>query len=286
MIIDAHYHLEERMQPLTALLEQMDKHKIGRIALIATQCDPLPWDMTSNTGSIFLRTLLDSRLREKGLQLYRSTVTADGKFNVLGKHYAIYPVPDNATVARAMQAHPDRFKGWIFVNPGAADPFPELEKWDTQPGWIGVKSHPFWHRYPVKLLDGVAGYCAEKHWPLLVHLGGDIECGDFRYLPERHPTLKIVYAHAGVPFYRELWNYARDQPNIFVDLSSDAYVDNRVRLTVIRQLGAQRCLVGTDGPYCNADHGKMVENILRLPITDADKECVLGGNFQALTGER
>ncbi len=285
MIIDAHYHLEERMQTLPQLLAQMDKHHIARIALIATMNDPFPWNVTTNTTSTFLRTLLDSRLRERGLHLYNSTVTADGKFDLLGKHYAIYPTPDNGLVVRAMQAHPGRFYGWIFVNPSAADPFAELERWVMQPGWIGVKSHPFWHRYPVKLLDPVAGYCAENGLPLLVHLGGDAERGDFRCLPDRHPKLKIVYAHAGIPFYRELWEYARDKPNIYVDLSADSYVDQRVRLAAIHTLGAQRCLAGTDGPYCNADHGKMVENIARLPITDAEKECVLGGNLERIRAE-
>jgi predicted TIM-barrel fold metal-dependent hydrolase len=286
MIIDAHYHLEERMQPLAQLLARMDKQNIQRIALIATVCDPLPWDTVTKGASVILRALLTSRLRGAGMKLYTDLVTVDGNFNVLGKHYGIYNMPDNSSVARAMQVHPDRFYGWIFVNPSASDPFAELGKWATRPGWIGVKSHPFFHRYPVKLLDAVAGYCAENNLLLLVHLGSDAERGDFRYLPDRHPKLKIVYAHAGLPFYREVWEYGRDHPNVFVDLSSDSYVNQRLRLAAIRALGARRCLAGTDGPYCNADHGKTVRQILRLPITDAEKECVLGGNFQSLITDR
>ena len=107
-----------------------------------------------------------------------------------------------------MHAHPDRLYGWIAVNPRAADACQEVAKWAGQPGWIGVKAHPFWHRYPVALLDEVAAYCSEKGMPLLLHLGADEGQGDFRYPPERHPRLKIVYAHAGVPFYGKLWEYA------------------------------------------------------------------------------
>ena len=167
-----------------------------------------------------MRSMLTGRMRGAGLGFYRSLVTADGQFNVLGSKYAIYELPDNEKVARILRAHPDRFYGWISVNPRASDACAEAERWAGQPGWIGVKSHPFMHRYPVALLDDVAGTCSERGVPLLVHLGAEGERADFRYLPDRHRELKIVYAHAGVPAYGALWGYARDQPNVYVDLSN------------------------------------------------------------------
>jgi predicted TIM-barrel fold metal-dependent hydrolase len=155
-----------------------------------------------------------------GVLLYKTTVTRKGKFSALGTTFSIYEIPDNESVARTMQAHPDRFYGWIFVNPWVTDQLIELEKRANEPGWIGVKTHPFWHRYAVRMLDDVAGYCTERDWPLLMHLGGDEERGDYRYLPERHPGLKVLYAHAGVPFYREVWEYIREKNNLFIDLSN------------------------------------------------------------------
>lgn len=91
-----------------------------------------------------------------------------------------------------------------------------------------MKAHPFWHRYAVRMLDDVAAYCTERNWPLLIHLGGDEERGDYRYLPERHPKLKILYAHAGVPFYQQVWEYVREKHNVFIDLSNPVYVDDGV----------------------------------------------------------
>jgi len=282
MIVDAHYHLEERMETVDRLLGQMDRHGIDRVALIATMVDPLYLGGMAERASVVMRKALAGRWRGLGLLMYRTTVTARGKFSALGKTYPIYDTPDNESVARAMQAHPDKFYGWIFVNPSATDPFAELEKWAAQPGWIGVKSHPFWHRYPVAMLDDVAAYCDEKGWPLLVHLGGDQERGDYRYLPGRHPSLKVLYAHAGVPFYRQVWDYAKGKDNVFVDLSSPSYVDRQLRLCAIKALGAEKCLHGTDGPYGHAGQGRMVGEILRLPLSDADKERILGDNFREM----
>jgi len=279
MIIDAHYHLEERIQTVGELLAQMDQHDVARAALIPAPVGPIHMGKFIARFAAVGRKALMSRLRGLGLFLYRSTVTSDGRLSVGGKTYSIHPMPDNESVARVMQAHPDRFYGWIFVNPSAADPLAEVEKWAGQPGWIGVKSHPFWHCYPVALLDDVAAYCSDRGWPLLVHLGGDQERGDYGYLPERHPKLKLVYAHAGVPFYRDVWDVAKDRDNVFVDFSSPIYVDEPVRLGAIETLGAARSLYGTDGPYGHADQGHMIQDILRLPLSDADKERILGGNF-------
>jgi len=282
MIVDAHYHLEERLEPVDELLQQMDRHGIDRVALIPAVNEPAQVEGIAAMAGPLLPKLLMSRLPHLGLRLYRSPVTADGKLSVLGTTYRIYDAPDNERVGHVVRAHPDRFFGWIFVNPSLADPIVELERWSRQPCWIGVKSHPFMHRYPVALLDDVAAYCEDQAWPLLVHLGGDQERGDFTYLPDRHPRLNIIYAHAGVPFYREVWDYARDKHNVFVDLSGPVYVSDQIRLGVVRALGPEKCVHGTDGPYLHADQGSMLDRVLRLPISDSEKERILGGNFMEM----
>lgn len=289
MIIDAHYHLEERMETVDRMLDQMNRHGISRIALIPTMQDPIRFGRIFDKPGAVMRKALTGRWRSAGLLLYRSGVTADGKLRLLNKRYPIYDEPDNESVARVMQAHPDRFCGWIFVNPRVADPMAEVEQWVGKPGWIGVKTHPFMHRYPVAMLDDVAAYCGDRGLPILLHLGGDRERGDYRYLPERHPKLKILYAHAGVPFYGELWDYAKKKDSVFVDLSSPL-LDGPLRLRVVKALGAEKCLYGTDGPYGYPDtdglydHGKILNEILQWPLSEADKERIMGGNFIQITG--
>jgi predicted TIM-barrel fold metal-dependent hydrolase len=282
MIVDAHYHLEERIETVDMLIDQMDQHSIDRVALIATMLDPFDAGDEGAAGAAQMREALLGNARDLGLTFYNSMLTDDGDFSLFGDTYRVYATPDNASVARVMQAHPDRFYGWVFVNPSAADPIEETDRWTRLPGWIGVKSHPFWHRYAVAALDDVAAYCSEKNWPLLIHLGGDDERGDYRYLPERHPRLRVLYAHAGVPFYREVWDYAKSSDNVFLDLSSPAYVDQSMRLEIINTVGADKCLYGTDGPYDCPDHGRILEEIRQLPLSDAEKERILGGNFVEL----
>jgi predicted TIM-barrel fold metal-dependent hydrolase len=139
------------------------------------------------------------------------------------------------------------------------------------------------------MLDDTAAYCAERGLPMLVHLGGTQERGDYRFLPERHPKTSIIYAHAGVPHYSRIWDYVRAKDNVFVDLSGP-YCDEPMRRAAVRDLGPDKCIYGTDGPYGYPgtdglyDHGAILEEIERLPISDSNKEKVVAGNFMELVG--
>jgi len=289
MIIDMHYHLDENMEPMARLLAQMDKFHIDRIALVSQMVEPFHVQGFAEKLSNFVRVLLTGFWYRLGLLAYESTVTKSGKFSILGKTYNIDQLPDNKTVAAAVAAHPDRFYGWFFINPSKEDSVAEMEKRLETKGWVGVKCHPFWHRYPVDLLDDAAALCSEKGIPLLIHIGGKKDNGDFRYLPERHPKLNIIYAHAGVPHYRRFWEYAKPKKNVFTDLSSP-YLNAPLRLAAMKAMGPEKCMYGTDGPFGypaddgGYDHGAILEEIQQFPISTKEKEMISGQNFADLIG--
>ncbi|RJP85243.1 MAG: amidohydrolase [Desulfobacteraceae bacterium] len=290
MIIDMHYHLDERMETMDRLLTQMDRHRIDRVALIAQVVDPFHVEGVAERLAHLVRNMLRGFWRRLGLLAYESTVTKSGKFSILGKTYPIYELPDNRIVADAIKTHPDRFYGWFFINPAKQDAVAALEKNLETPGWIGAKCHPFWHRYPISRLDDAAALCSQRGLPLLIHLGGKKENGDFKYLPDRHPNLKIIYAHAGVPHYQHLWDHIKTKKNVTIDLSSP-YLDEPLRRAAVSALGPEKCLYGSDGPFGypaaddhGYDHGAIMDEINRLPISTKDKEGILGKNFKDLAG--
>jgi len=287
MIADAHYHLDPRLESVEQLLAQMQVHAIGRVALIAAPCDPLQVGRAGAAFVRFMRRALEGGAPRLGRILYRSTVHRSGRVSFLSPSAPIYPEPDNDAVERAFSAHPHKFVGWIFHNPSAKPPVEEAERRFRNPGWIGVKAHPFWHRYPVAALDDVAALCQERDKPMLVHLGAGAGRGDFRRLPKRFPRLKLVYAHAGIPWYGTLWDDAIRRENVFVDLSSP-YLDKALRHRALRALGASRCLYGSDGPYGypgrdgGYDHGAILRQISQAGLAAQDLDRVLGGNFNSL----
>ncbi len=290
MVIDCHMHYEPELFSLDRMLDAMDRHGVERTALIATMVEPfsLVGRPKTTAGNLMRASLLHANAL--GQVFYQSTLSSKGYFILLGQKYSIYNEPDNASVAGAMEQHPDRFLGWIFVNPASStEPLSEIERWSSNPGMIGVKAHPFWHRYPVEMLDGTARWCSENDYPLLMHLGCRGGSGDYRLLPEKYPDLKVLFAHAGIPYYKALWDYIKDRKNVFVDLSSP-YLDRRLAAAAVEFLGPDKCLYGTDGPYGGQaegedyDYGLIKGWIEGLPLTSAARGKIFADNFESIRG--
>jgi len=291
-MIDSHFHLDESIVTLPGLIAGMDAAGVERVALIPRLCPPISLSFPFAQLSPFLARLIH---REAGLvqrgaaAFYRSMVKADGTVDVGGKRYPVIPQPPNQEVRDAVSHHPDRFWGWTFVNPaGPENPISEIEKSLKVPGMIGVKAHPYWHNYPVAKLTDAAAMAAEKGLPFLIHLGAD-DHGDFKLLPERFPKLKIIYAHAGIPYAAAVCAYAREKKDVYVDLSCTAYVDQKAAALAVGRAGAGKCLFGTDGPYFHVmgdrfDYGPTVKIIRGLGLSREDLERVEKNNFLEIIG--
>ncbi len=286
MVIDCHMHYDPTFYPLDRMLAGMDANGIDKTALIGVMVEPFPLyqKMRQASGAVMRHSLMHANA--VGRIMYGSTLKRSGHFFLMGSRYRIYDRIDNSAVAAAVAAHPDRFMGWIFVNPAVSDPMEEIERWTAAPGMIGVKAHPFWHRYPVSKLEGAAAWCRDAGYPMLIHLGTGAN-GDYRLLPDRFPGLKVIYAHAGIPYYRRLWPYVKEHPGVHVDLSSP-YLDAALVRQAVNALGVDKCLYGTDGPYGHQlpgeeyDYGWIKSWLTALPLKSGERERLLGGNILSL----
>jgi predicted TIM-barrel fold metal-dependent hydrolase len=250
--------------------------------LIPCMNDPLPHTPDGLLG--LLRRLSRSRLGRSVVNaIHRSTLTADGNLKLNRKLYRIYSQPDNDSVAQLLERHPRALMGWIFLNPRASDNvLDELERYRHVPGMVGLKLHPHWHDYPIELARPLLARANDLALPVLIHLGhGDH--GDYRSIAESYPRIKLICAHAGIPFYDELWKYAQRRSNLYVDLSSPYLNEDLVRAAV-KVMGPQRCLYGTDSPYGfqsegSYDYGHIRGWVERLPISEAERAAIFSDNF-------
>ena len=148
---------------------------------------------------------------------------------------------------------------------------------------IGIKLHPHWHDYQTSLLGPILRRAEELRLPVLVHLGFRGR-GDFRTMCREHPGLTLIAAHAGFPFYDDLWRYRRECPNLHVDLSSP-YIDEPLARAAVAAMGPERCLYGTDAPYGfhqgdgSYDYGEIKRWVERMPVSSTEVERMLGANF-------
>ena len=286
MTIDCHYHLEPRIQSPENLISKMDQYGIDKAALIPCMSDPIP-----HPPEFLLQVMrfILTRGSVRGIaKKLMNRFNSHGDILLPKGPLPIYTDPDNSRVARMMETYPDRFLGWIFVNPrGENDPVKEYKKWKNIKGYIGVKAHPYWHQYPPSRLMPIAEIAAGENRPLLIHTGfGDH--GDFLPLINQLPELKLILAHTGFPNYKDTWELIKNRANVYVDLSADAYVDDKTTQSAVDFLGVERCLFGTDGPYGTTgadgffDNGFIKLRIERLFPDYGIQKRLLGDNFREL----
>ena len=286
MVIDCHYHLEEGVFDKEALLREMDRSGVEKAALMASMIRPFPEPPRPLIR--IMQAMLESR-RFRGLgRRFVADFTPQGDVRILGRPFRIEPAPDNRSVFDAVRKYPLRFAGWVFVNPrGGSDPVSELGQYRDEPGFIGVKAHPFWHHFPLVELAPVVEKLAETGKPLLIHCGFGDE-GDFEALLAKVPELKLILAHTGFPGYGDTWRKVLHRKNVYLDLSQTSYVSLKATRESVERLGPERLLFGTDGPYGfhdregRYDYGFIKRRIERLFPDEGVRRRLLGENFAEL----
>ena len=289
MIVDSHFHLATDMISSRQLLFAMDRHGIEKTALIARLCDPI--DEPAQGTLRLMRFALQKRLTRRLVKPFLSRFTDEGEVKLPQGPVATLADPDNESVFRVVEEHPTRFLAWAFVNPcGVGAPLEELRRWEGHPGFVGAKAHPFWHRYPPMALASVAARLEKLGKPLLIHLGFD-RYGEILPLVNAFPSLKLVIAHAGIPYYQTLWRKLKGRPNIFFDLSAHAFVSKNIMQDVVKAAGPERCLFGTDGPYGPRlenglfDHGPMIAMVKSAFSDSGIQKRLFFQNFAELTSQ-
>ncbi len=283
-VIDVHAHLEPRMLDVEAMRGKLRAAGIDRVALIPTMNDPLPH--TPEGLLSMIRTLMRSPAHRLLPLVERAFYTREGDLKLKGKLIRIYAEPDNQAVADTVAAHPDLFAGWIFLNPRVHDAVERLEQWRHLPGMIGVKLHPYWHRWPIAEALPIARRCQELGLPVLIHLGRG-ERGDWKVIADACPQLRIIFAHAGMPHFDRMWDEVARRPNLWVDLSSP-YLDEKLVRDAVAALGPRRAMYGTDAPYGfpqpdeSYDYGRIKRWVEGLPVAAGEVDRLLGGNAEEL----
>ncbi|PGM58204.1 amidohydrolase family protein [Bacillus sp. AFS053548] len=272
------------MLTLEKMIEEMDKNNVTKTALIPPMSETMfESDRTIQYHIQRLFRFLILNTPQIGHKIYDGLVK-DGYLKLYGNTYKIFTEPNNDIVASAIARFPDRFLGWVAVNPMIPNFMEEIEFYLKNPSFIGVKAHPFMHGYRMKALEPVAALCESKGIPMIIHLSSEFDC--YKFLPEKFPKLKLIYAHAGLPFWKKLWKYVKEQPNVYVDTSSD-YLNPSIVKQAVEALGYRKVLFGCDGPYGMktfneydySDKKRWVESLL---IPDNEKEYILGKNFLGL----
>ncbi|MDL2224845.1 amidohydrolase family protein [Eubacteriales bacterium OttesenSCG-928-M02] len=194
----------------------------------------------------------------------------------------------NNFIAQECAIHP-AFIGLAAFHPHMVDYEAELARVKAL-GLRGIKFHADFQRFEMDAPHMLPMYqaIAAADLPVLFHMG------DARYeysaphklrrVMEQVPELTAIAAHFGG---YQRWAEAREElqeGNIYFDTSSSLFaLPAEEAVGMIRQMGADRFLFGTDFPMW--DHKTELKRFLALPLTEGEREQILYGTFEALYGE-
>lgn len=294
MICDAHMHF---FSPgfFDALGAQKGLPLDGRVGVVT---GALGWDEPASVGSL-----------------------ADRWVQELDRHHVaravlIASVPaDEAAVAAAVAAHPDRFIGFYMLDPTKDDALDRVA-WAAAHGLRGICLFPAMHRYPIHGPD-VARVCemaaATPGTAVFVHCGVlSVGARTKLGLPSRfemrfgnpldlqgpalaHPRLPFIVPHFGAGLFREALMLADVCPNVYLDTSSSnrwmRYTPDLSLREVFRAAldvtGSKRLLFGTDSSFFPRGWQPAILETQQRALADAgatDQQVadIVGGNLDRL----
>lgn len=196
----------------------------------------------------------------------------------------------NEEMAETIRKYPNRFLGYITVNPNPpGEAIEQLEKY----AWLHspplIKLHPDAHKYPVHGPNylPIWDYANQTHAFLLVHTwDSDPNCGPLLLgkIAKEFPHARILMGHSGVSWrgYHQAIEVAKETSNTYLDISGSQCHRTAIELCVA-EAGAERVVFGSDMPYLEA--AVQLGRVLTAQIPDAAKEAILRHNFSRILAE-
>lgn len=184
----------------------------------------------------------------------------------------------NDITAAALRAEPDFIIGYACLDPVQMTPDEmraEMKLRHERQGFLGLKPYiqtsaafddpryDLWYRYG-----------SQRRLFALFHRSEQAAAS----VAEKHRGLQVILAHSGGSLATAEANstIALTRPNIFCEITLTPVANGAIEL-LVRKLGAQRVLFGTDAPM--RDPRPQLGWVVHAAISREDKVAVLGGAF-------
>lgn len=175
----------------------------------------------------------------------------------------------DSTTAAAVNAYPEKFIGFAYVDPRSAGYMEALRFAIEDLGLRGVKYGPIYNGVALDdpRMTPIYEYCVEKDLPLTMHMGTTytrqyhVDLGRPLHVESvalRYPDLKLIMAHMGHPWYEECTVIVRKQPNVYAEISAIYYRQwqfYNVMMNIQEYQVADKIFFGSDYPFSTPKEG-------------------------------
>jgi|LFRM01.2.fsa_nt_gb predicted TIM-barrel fold metal-dependent hydrolase len=190
----------------------------------------------------------------------------------------------NDIVIDAVERYPDRFLGYVTVNPNYPEDMEnELKRCLAINGFIGIKLHPECHGSAVDNINYNAAFelANEEKLPILIHIWGGEDVKAVDRLSGMYPDARFIMGHAGgdVKAMGHALDVVNRRDNVYVDIVISRIYEGNIEWFV-REAGSKRVLFGTDMPFL--DPRPNFGRVAMADISDEEKKDIFGLNMKRL----
>jgi len=201
-------------------------------------------------------------------------------------HSAIGPdyVHGNNMVIDAVRKYPDRFLGYVTINPNYPDDIQnELDRCFAVDGMIGVKLHPGTHDKPVDHRNYHKAYefANDKKCPVLIHVWGKGAVKAAGKIAGQYPDISLIMGHGGadIDAMEEAAEIMAVHKNVYVDIAISRVREGNVEW-LAKNMGSEKVLYGTDMPFF--DPRPAFGRLAYSELSEEDKKNIFGRNMERL----
>jgi predicted TIM-barrel fold metal-dependent hydrolase len=272
MIIDGHAHACGEFLHVENVVRILDANRVDKIVLV-------PGEMNSekNYNLPELARLFPSR----DVVAWTNAVT---KLAISLTRAARHVDDGNRYVHTFVQACPDRIIQFYWVMLHRPNILQEIETHYDEWRFHGIKFHQCWEAFTIRsaLFESVADFATRNHLPIFIHVGSKQEVVALIDFIRHHPQTRIIVGHL---FGLELCvQSGLSLENVYFEISSPQLISLPRLNAALRHFGAQKIVLGSDIPYGKDNLRLNLERVRALPISDAEKDLILGENLRALLG--
>jgi predicted TIM-barrel fold metal-dependent hydrolase len=156
----------------------------------------------------------------------------------------------NRYITNAAKANSDRLVAFARLNPWLADSAAKLQKAVKIDGAKGLKLHPTDECFDAddSIVHPLLEVAEKERIPVVFHSGVTARPAIIGMAADRFPNVKMVLAHLGTILYDDCMFVAKKCDNVYLETSQCPFL-HRIGRTVVRKVGIDRVIWGSDVPY-------------------------------------
>ncbi len=161
----------------------------------------------------------------------------------------------------------------------------EVEKHHREWKFRGIKVHQCWESFTFhsSRFEGLAAYARENRLPIFIHAGTKRDVRALIEFIRRNPQTRIIIAHLyGLELYMQC---GADLENVYFEISTPQLISLERLNKALLHFGPERIIMGSDTPYGRENLRLNIERVDALPISEGEKQLILGKNVEHLLGQ-